>query len=184
MRGLYISFVIKRRKKLDKIMDFFLVVAIFIFIFTFLFYVQFVQKQNKYNSTDKTLKTRTVLMQELDKDVENQNIENASPLEKDYNTAYSELKTTVDEVSLYSTYISDIYAKQLAGVTINGVDVDTKGNKITLQLTFDKQYEQVDYRYRAALLDLSWIPKGGIKYEDTNTNTKWEVLVDGTTTKK
>ena len=57
MRGLYISFVIKRRKKIDKVMDFFLVFAIFIFIFTFLFYVQYVQKENKYNSTNKSVQT-------------------------------------------------------------------------------------------------------------------------------
>ena len=185
MRGLYISFVIKRRKKLDKIMDFFLVIAIFIFIFTFLFYVQFVQKQNKYNSTDKELKTRTVLMNQLDEDVKNQDRENASQMEKNYNIAYSELKATIDGVSEYSSYINDIYAKRLAGVTINGVLVETKYNRITLTLSFDRNVEsQVDYRYRAELLDLYWVPKDGIKYTDTNLNTKWEVYVDGTTTKK
>ena len=71
MRGLYISFVIKRRKKVDKIMDFFLVFAIFIFVFTFLFYVQFIQKENKYNSTNKEVQTNLVLAQDLKIQVDN-----------------------------------------------------------------------------------------------------------------
>ena len=106
-------------------------------------------------------------------------------MEKAYNTAYSEISTKVDEIALYSGYIKDIYDKRLAGVTINGVDVDTKEEKITLSLTFDRTIDsQVDYRYRAVLLDLDWIPKNGIQYNDTNLNTKWEVLVNGTTTKE
>ena len=185
MRGLYISFVIKRRKKMDKIMDFFLVFAIFIFVFTFLFYVQFIQKENKYNSTNKEVQTNLVLAQDLKVQVDKMDKENTSPMEKSYNVAYSEISTKVDEISAYSSYIKDIYDKRLAGVTINGFKVDTNNAKITLSLTFDRTIDsQVDYRYRAVLLDLDWIPKNGIKYEDTNLTTKWEVLIDGATTKE
>lgn len=185
MRGLYISFVIKRRKKVDKIMDFFLVIAIFIFVFTFLFYVQYVQRENKYNSTNKEVQTNNVLAQDLRIQVDKMDKENTSQLEKDYNTAYTEISTKVDEIAKYSSYIKDIYDKRLAGVAINGVNVDTKNAKITLSLSFDRTIDtQVDYRYRAVLLDLDWIPKNGIKYEDTNLNTKWEVFVNGTTTKE
>ena len=185
MRGLYISFVIKRRKKVDKIMDFFLVVAIFIFIFTFLFYVQYIQKANKYNSTNKSVQTNIVEAQKLKEEVDKMDKENTSDIEKGYNIAYNELSSKVDEVKNYSQYISDIYDKRLAGVTINGVNIDTKKQVITLTLAFDRSVkQQVDYEYRAALLDLSWIPKDGIKYEDTNLYTTWEVLIDGSTTKK
>ena len=185
MRGLYISFVIKRRKKMDKIMDFFLVFAIFIFVFTFLFYVQYVQKENKYNSTNKEVQTNLVLAQDLKVQVDKMDKENTSPMEKAYNTAYSEIATKVDEIALYSSYVKDIYDKRLAGVSINGVSVDTNESKITLSLVFDRSIDsQVDYRYRAVLLDLDWIPKNGIQYEDTNLSTKWEVLVNGTTTKE
>jgi len=111
--------------------------------------------------------------------------ENASQIEKNYNTAYTELSTKTDETSNYSGYIKDIYDARLAGVTINGVQVDTDKNKITLSLSFDRSVDtQVDYRYRNVLLDYSWIPKDGIQYTDTNLNTKWEVYVNGTTTKK
>jgi len=185
MRGLYISFVIKRRKKIDKIMDFFLVIAIFIFIFTFLFYVQYVQKANKYNSTNKSVQTNNAEAAALKAQVDKMDKKNADPMEISYNTAYSELSTKTDEVAKYSGYIRDIYDKQLAGVTINGVEVDTKESKITLSLSFNRTVDsQVDYRYRATLLDLDWVPKNGILYEDTNLNTKWEVLVNGTTTKE
>ena len=180
MRGLYISFVIKRRKKIDKIMDFFLIFAIFIFIFTFLFYVQYVQKENKYNSTNKSVQTKNAEAAALKAQVDKMDKENTSQLEKSYNIAYSELSTKVDEVAKYSDYIKDIYDKKLAGVTINGVAVDTKEAKITLSLSFDRSVDsQVDYRYRATLLDLDWIPKNGIQYDDTNLNTKWEVLING-----
>jgi len=185
MRGLYISFVIKRRKKIDKIMDFFLVAAIFIFIFTFLFYVQYVQKANKYNSTKKAVQTSNAEALALKEQVDKMDKENTSQLEKSYNAAYSELETQIKEKTKYSDYIYDIYSKILPGVTINGVSIDTKEEKITLSLSFDRSVEsQVDYRYRAALLDLDWIPKNGIQYEDTNLNTKWEVLINGTTTKE
>jgi len=185
MRGLYISFVIKRRKKVDKIMDFFLVAAIFIFIFTFLFYVQYVQKANKYNSVNKEVQTNNALAQDLKVQVDKMDKENTSKIEKDYNIAYDELSKKTDEVANYSTYIGDLYSKQLAGVIINGVQVNTEEMKITLNLSFDRTYDsQVDYRYRASLLDLDWIPKNGIKYDDTNLNTKWEVSIDGSTTKK
>ena len=182
MRGLYISFVIKRRKKIDKIMDFFLVIALFIFLFTFLFYVQYVQKENKYNSTNKTLQTNLAKSDELEAQVKAKDKENTSADEKNYNKAYEELSAVVDTTSKYSGYITDIYSKSFDGVEINGVEVDAKENKIILSLTFDRNVEQqVDYRYRAALLDLEWIPKNGIKYEDTNLQTKWEVLVNGPT---
>ena len=185
MRGLYISFVIKRRKKLDKIMDFFLVFAIFIFVFTFLFYVQYVQKENKYNSTNKDLQTKNAEAAALKVQVDKMDQENTNQLDKDYNKAYNELSAKVDEISKYSGYIKDIYDKQLPGVSIGGVSVNTNENKITLSLTFDRTIDsQVDYRYRATLLDLDWIPKNGIQYEDTNLSTRWEVLVDGSTTKE
>lgn len=185
MRGLYISFVIKRRKKIDKIMDFFLVIAIFIFIFTFLFYVQYVQKENKYNSTNKSVQTNNAEAQALKEQVDKMDKKNADPMEISYNTAYSELAAKTDEIAKYSGYIQDIYAKKLPGVTINGIKVDTSTNVITLSLLFDRTVEsQVDYRYRAELLDLDWIPKNGIKYDDTNLKTEWEVYVDGTTTTK
>ena len=185
MRGLYISFVIKRRKKIDKVMDFFLVLAIFIFIFTFLFYVQYVQKANKYNSTKKEVQTQNAAATALKEEVDKMDKENASQLEKSYNIAYNELETQTNDIAKYSKYVSQIYEKKLPGVTINGVAIDTKEEIITLTLSFDRSVEsQVDYRYRAALLDLDWIPKNGIKYEDTNLNTKWEVLINGTTTKE
>ncbi|MCR5308132.1 MAG: hypothetical protein K6E24_03970 [bacterium] len=185
MRGLYISFVIKRRKKIDKIMDFFLVIALFIFVFTFLFYVQYVQKENKYNSTNKSVQTYNVEAQKLKEQVEKMDKENTSQVEKNYNAAYGLLSEMVDEAAKYSNYIKDIYDKRLSGVTINGVDVDTKEMKITLSLVFDRSVDsQVDYQYRATLLDLDWIPKNGIQYNDTNLSTKWEVFIDGTTTKE
>lgn len=185
MRGLYISFVIKRRKKIDKIMDFFLVVSIFIFIFTFLFYVQYVQKANKYNSTNKSVQTNNVEAQKLKEQVDKMDKENTSDIEKGYNIAYNEVSAKVDEIAKYSEYIGDIYDKKLAGVTINGISVETEEKKITLTLLFDRSINaQVDYQYRAALLDLDWIPKNGIQYEDTNLYTTWEVFIDGTTTKK
>ena len=185
MRGLYISFVIKRRKKVDKVMDFFLIIAIFIFIFTFLFYVQYVQKANKYNSTKKAVQTKNAEALALKEQVDKMDKENTSQLEKSYNVAYGELETQTKEVAKYSQYISDIYDKQLPGVTINGIAIDKEEAKITLSLSFNRGIEsQVDYRYRAALLDLDWIPKNGILYEDTNLNTKWEVLINGTTTKE
>jgi cell division protein FtsI/penicillin-binding protein 2 len=182
MRGLYISFVIKRRKKIDKVMDFFLVFAIFIFIFTFLFYVQYVQKENKYNSTNKSVQTKNAEAAALKEQVDKMDKENTSALEKSYNVAYTELSAKTDEVAKYSGYIKDIYDKRLAGVTINGIEVNTMDAKITLTLSFDRSIDsQVDYRYRATLLDLDWIPKNGIQYEDTNLSTQWEVLINGTT---
>ena len=185
MRGLYISFVIKRRKKIDKIMDFFLVIALFIFIFTFLFYVQYVQKENKYNSTNKEVQTNKALAADLKIQVDKMDKENTSATEKQYNVAYSEISTKVDEIAKYSGYIKDIYDKRLPGVTINGVSVSTENKKITLRLLFDRSADsQVDYRYRAVLLDLDWVPKNGIQYDDTNLSTEWEVFVDGTTTKE
>ena len=185
MRGLYISFVIKRRKKLDKIMDFFLVIAIFIFIFTFLFYVQYVQKANKYNSTNKSLQADNAEAAALKEQVDKMDKKNADPMDISYNKAYEELSAKTDEVAKYKKYIEDIYSKRLEGVEINGVKVDTASNIITLSLVFDRNVEsQVDYRYRAELLDLDWVPKHGIKSDDTNLKTEWEVLVDGTTTTK
>ena len=185
MRGLYISFVIKRRKKIDKIMDFFLVIAIFIFIFTFLFYVQYVQKENKYNSTNKDVQTKNAEAAALKEQVDKMDKKNADPMEISYNKAYAEISEKVDEIAKYSGYIKDIYDKRLPGVSINGVNVDTQSGIIKLKLLFDRADDsQVDYRYRATLLDLDWIPKNGIKYDDTNLDTEWEVLVDGTTTKE
>ena len=187
MRGLYISFVIKRRKKIDKVMDFFLVFAIFIFIFTFLFYVQYVQKENKYNSTNKSVQTNNAEAAALKAQVDKMDKENTSQLEKSYNTAYSELSSKVDYIAKYSNYIKDIYEQKstLNGVKITSVKIDTKEEIITLNLSFDRTYDsQVDYRYRAMLLDLEWVPKNGINYEDTNLNTVWEVLINGTTTKE
>ena len=182
MRGLYISFVIKRRKKIDKVMDFFLVFAIFIFIFTFLFYVQYVQKENKYNSTNKSVQTKNAEAAALKEQVDKMDKENTSALEKSYNIAYSELSTKTDEIKKYSGYIKDIYDKKLSltGVSITGVEIETSDEKIKLSLSFDRTYDsQVDYRYRAMLLDLNWVPKNGIHYEDTNLNTVWEVLING-----
>jgi len=186
MRGLYISFVIKRRKKIDKIMDFFLVIAIFIFIFTFLFYVQYVQKANKYNSTNKKLQTANVEAATLKEQVDQLDKENASQMEKNYNTAYNELSTLTEITAKYSGYVSDIYKAKssLTGVTINSVNIDMKEHKITLTLAFEKTDDyQVSYRYRAKLLDYDWVPKDGIKStDDTNSTSKWEVSVnDGST---
>ena len=188
MRGLYISFVIKRRKKIDKIMDFFLVIAIFIFIFTFLFYVQYVQKANKYNSTNKKLQTANVEAATLKEQVDRMDKENASQMEKSYNTAYNELSSITNITTKYSGYVEDIYSakESLIGITINGVSISVDKKLITLTLAFDKSEDyQVSYRYRAKLLDYSWVPKDGIKSTDsTNSTAKWEVSVDDGTTIK
>ena len=185
MRGLYISFVIKRRKKIDKVMDFFLVLAIFIFIFTFLFYVQYVQKANKYNSTNKKLQTANAEAATLKAQVDQMDKENASQMEKNYNTAFKELSTITDITAKYSGFIDDIYkAKEsLEGITINGVEISMKDHLITLNLSIDKRITttnyDVAYRYRAKLLDYSWVPKNGIKStENANSTAKWEVSVD------
>lgn len=190
MRGLYISFVIKRRKKIDKIMDFFLIGAIFIFIFTFLFYVQYVQKANKYNSTNKKLQTANVEAATLKAQVDQMDKENASQMEKNYNIAYNELSTITDITAKYSSYVEEIYKAKdnLTGVTINGVNISMNSHLITLTLAFDKSGNNYDvaYRYRAKLLDCNWVPKDGIKSTDnTNSTAIWEVSVDdGTTTKE
>ena len=188
MRGLYISFVIKRRKKLDKIMDFFLVIALFIFVFTFLFYVQYVQKENKYNSTNKTLQTNIVEMNALKKQLDEREQQNASAIERNYDAAYKELKVYSDLNLDYKEYINDIYKKRdelsNTGIIISSLVVDTKKGTITLGLSFSDKEPQIDYRYRAALLDLKWVPNNGVVYHDTNSSTTWEVYVNGTTTKE
>ena len=190
MRGLYISFVVKRRKKIDKIMDFFLVLAAFIFLFTFLFYVQYVQKANKYNSTNKKLQTANVEAATLKAQVDQMDKENASQIEKSYNTAYNELSSVTNITAKYSGYIADIYKAKdtLTGVTVNTVEISMKDHLITLNISFDKTGNNYDvaYRYRAKLLDYNWIPKDGIKSTDsTNSTAKWEVSVDdGSTTKE
>ena len=137
MRGLYISFVIKRRKKLDKIMDFFLVIAIFIFVFTFLFYVQYVNRENKYNSTDKELQTQNVEAKKLTEQLEQKNKENSSDIEINYNKAYTELAAYVDGVAKYTGYVQDIYEAVIPGVTINGFAINSSASTITLTLEFD-----------------------------------------------
>ena len=185
MRGLYISFVIKRRKKLDKIMDYFLVLAIFIFVFTFLFYVQYVNRANKYNSTDKDLQTQTVEAKKLTDQLEQRNNENSSQMEINYNKAYTELATYVDGIAKYTTYIQDIYNARIPGVTINGVAIDSNESVITLTLEFDtiNYSTEIIFKYRTALLEYDWVPKGGIDLEEGSRQT-WEVKVDGTTTKE
>ena len=185
MRGLYISFVIKRRKKIDKIMDFFLVVAIFIFVFTFLFYVQYVQRENQYNSVNKELQTANVETTSLEKEYEKVNKENANDMEIKYNKAYDEISSQIDDMAEYVTYVEDIYANVLPGVSIGNIQVKIKESKIILGLSFDRTNDkEVDYRYRSLLLDLKWVPVNGVIYNDTNLNTTWEVYVDGTTTQK
>ena len=185
MRGLYISFVIKRRKKVDKIMDYFLVLAIFIFVFTFLFYVQYVNRANKYNSTDKDLQTQTVEAKKLTDQLEQQNKENSSELEINYNKAYEELSAYVDNVSSYIEYINDIYDARIAGVNINGFEINPEKSVIKLSITFevDTYTTEIIYKYRTALLEYDWIPKGGIDLQE-GSNQTWEVKVDGTTTKE
>jgi len=185
MRGLYISFVIKRRKKVDKIMDYFLVLAIFIFVFTFLFYVQYVNRENKYNSTDKKLKTQNVEAKKLNDQLDSLSKENASTMELNYNKAYKELAAFVDNISSYDGYIMDIYNARINGVYINGFTIDSEKSTISLSLSFDttNYSTEIIYKYRAALLEYDWIPKGGIAYQD-GPNQTWEVNVDGTTTKE
>lgn len=185
MRGLYISFVIKRRKKVDKIMDYFLVLAIFIFIFTFLFYVQFVNRENKYNSTDKDLQTQTVEAKKLTDQLEQRNKENSSDIEINYNKAYTELAAYVDDIAKYSGYINDIYSAKIAGVTINGFVIDSNASVITLSLEFDtiNYSTEIIFEYRTALLEYNWVPKGGIDLEEGPRQT-WEVKVDGATIKE
>lgn len=187
MRGLYISFVIKRRKKVDKIMDYFLVLALFIFVFTFLFYVQYVQRANKYNSTDKELQTQNVEAKKLTEQLEQRNKENSSDIEINYNKAYTELAAYVDNVAKYTEYVQDIYDARagISGVTINGIKINTANSTIVLSLEFDtdKYSTEIIFEYRTALLECDWIPKGGIDLEEGQTQT-WEVKVDGTTTKE
>ena len=185
MRGLYISFVIKRRKKLDKIMDFFLVIAIFIFVFTFLFYVQFVQRENKYNSTDKELQTQNVEAKKLTEQLEQKKKENSSDIEINYNKAYSEIASYVDSVAKYKVYIQDIYDEIIPGVTINGFSINSIDSTITLTLEFDttNYSTEIIFEYRTALLEKEWVPKGGIDLEEGTVQT-WEVKIDGTTTKE
>ncbi len=185
MRGLYISFVIKRRKKIDKIMDYFLVLALFIFVFTFLFYVQYVNRANKYNSTDKELQTQNVEAKKLTEQLEKKNQENSSDIEINYNKAYTELATYVDNVAMYSKYIQDIYDARINGVTIRELVVNSRASKITLSLEFDtiNYSTEIIFEYRTALLEYDWVPKGGIDLEEGPKQT-WEVKVDGTTTKE
>ena len=185
MRGLYISFVIKRRKKVDKIMDYFLVLALFIFVFTFLFYVQYVQRANKYNSTDKELQTQNVEAKKLTEQLEKKNQENSSDIEINYNKAYTELSAYVDNVAKYTDYIQDIYAARIPGVSIEGVSIDSNNSIIILKLEFDtiNYSTEIIFEYRTALLEYSWVPKGGIDLEEGPKQT-WEVKVDGTTTKE
>jgi len=185
MRGLYISFVIKRRKKLDKIMDFFLVIAIFIFVFTFLFYVQYVNRENKYNSTDKELQTQNVEAKKLTEQLEQKKKENSSDIEINYNKAYTELAAYVDGVAKYSEYVRDIYEAVIPGVSINGFVVNSVDSTITLSLDFDttNYSTEIIFEYRTALLEYDWVPKGGIDLEEGSRQT-WEVKVDGTTIKE
>jgi len=185
MRGLYISFVIKRRKKVDKIMDYFLVLAIFIFVFTFLFYVQYVNRANKYNSTDKDLQTQTVEAKRLTDQLEQQNTENSSEMEINYNKAYNELVENVENVASYVEYIRNIYSARITGVTINSFEISPKESKIALDLSFDTDNygTEIIFKYRTALLELNWVPKGGIDLQEGENQT-WEVKVDGTTTKE
>jgi cell division protein FtsI/penicillin-binding protein 2 len=168
-------------------MDFFLVIALFIFIFTFLFYVQYVQKENKYNSTNKELQTNIVERDALKAQLDAKNSNNTSEFEKNYNVAYDELSAAIDSIKDYTRYIEDIYNSVLPGVTINEIEVRCDQQKFVLMLTFDRSQEgqsQVNYEYRNALLDLDWVPTNGVVYSDTSLNTRWEVLVDGSTTKE
>lgn len=183
MRGLYIEFNIKRRKKINKVMDYFLSLAIFILVFVFGFYVQFVQKENKYNSSYKELQSLSAERDELKENVNAKQIENASTFEKNYNAAYNELATLVDSSAIYVDYINDIYAAVLDGVTITSIKIDPSQSQIELGLYFDKEKDsQVDYRYRAALLDYEWIPINGIDYSDFNVSTHWVIHTIAPTT--
>ena len=185
MRGLYISFVSKRRKKVDKIMEFFLVIALFIFVFTFLFYVQYVNRENKYNSTDKELQTQNVEAKKLTEQLEQKNKENSSDIEINYNKAYTELSAYVDVVAKYTGYVHDIYDAIIPGVTVNGFEINSNESTITLSLEFDttNYSTEIIFEYRTALLEYDWVPKGGIDLEEGPVQT-WEVKVDGTTTKE
>ena len=185
MRGLYISFVIKRRKKVDKIMDYFLVIALFIFVFTFLFYIQYVNRANKYNSTDKELQTQNVEAKKLTDQLEQKNKENSSDIEINYNKAFVELSAYVDGVAKYTDYVRDIYAAVIPGVTIDEFKVNPNASTITLSLEFntDDYSTEIIFEYRTALLEYDWVPKGGIDLEE-GTRQTWEVKVDGTTTKE
>lgn len=184
MKGLYISFIIKRRRKLDKIMDYFLALALGMLLFTFAFYIQYVGKENKYNSLYIEQQTQQTILDDMKKKVEASTQESATAIEKAYDVAYNELEEKSKSISIYTTYIHDLYNVKINGVTINGVTMDPIHSTITLSLYFDRSVDsQVDYRYRAAILDLDWVPAKGVNYEDTNANTTWEVLVDGTGTK-
>jgi hypothetical protein len=166
-------------------MDYFLVLSIFIFVFTFLFYVQYVNRENKYNSTDKDLQTQTVEAKKLTDQLEQQNTENASQIETNYNKAYDELSKFVDGVSSYTTYVNDIYDARIPGVTINGFTMNVTDSKINLSLHFDTATysTEIIFKYRTALLEYDWVPKGGIDLQEGDDQI-WEVKVDGTTTKE
>lgn len=88
-----------------------------------------------------------------------------------------------EEISTYQTIFdqmkNDIYDCVIPGVNIVEITNYKSDNKLDLKLEFDRTIDsQVDYRFRAKLLDLDWIPKNGIKYEDLNLNTTWEIYYE------
>lgn len=177
MKGLYISFIIKRRRKIDKIMDYFLALALGMVLFTFGFYMQFVGKQNDYNSSYMKKMSLLTSYEEINAKVEASKGENATAVEISYNKTYSELEKMSQTISNYSTYIEDIYASMIDGVQINSVDIRPNESKIVLSLIFDKN--DVMYVYRDRVYDLAWVPVHGIVAPDDSTSTSWEVFIDG-----
>lgn len=183
MKGLYITFIIKRRKKIDKIMDYFLALAFGMVLFTFGFYMQFVKNQNDYNSSYMQKMAKTAQYEDINARVEASKIENATAIEISYNQAYKELEEMTISISRYATCIDDIYDVKIDGVTINSVEIVPVESKIVLGLYFDTATYGTDlaYRYRAEVYNLDWVPTNGIIAPDDSTTTSWEVFIDGNT---
>ena len=172
MKGLYINFELKRRSKLDKIMDYFLVVTIGIFAIILFIYMPYVSRSNEITKLEKEKQALIVRRDDLSAQILPYLPESASQLQQNYNKAYNEIASSIIN---HTDYIEDIYSCKIEGVTITSIKIDTKTNIIKLGLHFTSN--EVSYQYRANLSDLEWVPKNGIIWTDTSANTTWEVTI-------
>lgn len=166
MRGLYIDFEIKRRSKMNKLMDYVIVLTLFIFAFTFIVYKSYLDKNLEY--TKQRFESEQAHVSYLNA------LSEVGTLGKNYTSTeilYNELYEKIEDALIpYDDYIEELYARANNNISIERWNL-LNNNTIILDVSFALVDTELFYSFQDDIEGLIWVSEveleGAVDPENT-----------------
>lgn len=172
MHGLTINFELKRQSKINKVMNYVVVLAFAIFAFVGIVYIPYLAELEKLNEAKDELQLK---QNEYDSVLAEESLEGSSQIEFDYCSDYMGLletqydfKEMVDNITL--TFAEPAYSD----ITINKISIDDFEKTITINSSFSSNtpsasISNLEYQLRGDLSEIF----GNVRCENTDSSASF-----------